>query len=363
MNNKRTSVFVAALAALPAFGYAQGVAGSSAVEVYGRLDASVNRHQYSGAPARASRNAHYVSSDTSYWGLRGTEDLGGRMRAYFKMESGVNVDTGAQSNAGVFFNREAFVGVGHASYGSVQLGSQFSPAIWLSAKIDPFRRGNTGAILTLFQQGGAAGPRGFPLTYNNSVEYLTPQLSGFSGRFLVAATEGATPGGVPKSMSLEYAQDRLLVGMSYDRLKITSTAAGLPAGSQVTDSTLAIGGTYRFDAAKLHGYYMKNKIDRSTGMDGYLIGVSVPVGQGEIQTSWQRRNVHDAADSDAQLIALQYMHFLSKRTSVYVGVAHQKNEGNANFGIWPSRVEAATTGQPVVGENVSAFQVGIRHLF
>lgn len=357
------AAFLAFVAVLPGYAWSQSANSGPTIELYGRLDASVNLHRYSATPARPGQNASFVSSDTSYWGVRGTEDLGGGSRAYFKLENGFNVDTGAMSNPTTLFNREAFVGLGHASYGSIQLGSQWSPSLLLTAKVDPFRRSNTGAILTLFQQGGAAGPRGYPGQYNNSIQYLSPTVGGFFGRVLVATNEGASQFGYPKSLSLEYTQGRLFAGVVYDRLNTAGSAVGRPTVAAVTNSTVSAGATYRFDLFKVHGYYLKNKIEGTTGMTGGMLGVSVPVGAGEIQATVQRRNVDDVANSDAQLVAVQYMHSLSKRTSLYVGVGHQKNDGNANFGIWPSRLDAASAGVPAAGANVNAYQMGIRHIF
>ena len=293
--------------------------------------------------------------------MRGVEDLGSGLSAYFKLEQGFNIDTGAPSNPAAFFNRESIVGVGHRSFGSVQLGSQFTPSICLTGKVDPFQRGNVGAILTLFQQGGAAGARGYPSQYNNAVQYISPVLAGFQGRAIVASNEGQAPFGHSRSASLEFARDRLFIGGAVEHVNTTGSAVGQPARVSVDNTTGLLGATYRFDSVKLHGLLIKTRIEGTTGMRGGMVGVSVPVGNGEIQATYQRRDVEDAANSDARLAAIQYMHLLSKRTSLYVGTARQRNDGAAAFGIWPSRLDQ--TGLPRPGGDVSAYQAGVRHFF
>ena len=68
-----------------------GASAQTSVTLYGRLDGGVY-HQSRSGPA-----AHSVtlSSDTSYFGFRGQEDLGGGLSAVFKMESQFDVSSGA----------------------------------------------------------------------------------------------------------------------------------------------------------------------------------------------------------------------------------------------------------------------------
>jgi len=333
------------------------------VNLYGRIDASLNFHRFTANAGQPGFSGKYLSSDTSRWGVRGSEDLGGGMSAYFKLEHGFNVDTGLPSNATAFFNRESIVGLSHRSLGSIQLGSQFTPSIWLTSKIDPFQRSNTGAILTLFQQGGPAGARGYPSQQNNAVQYISPVMGGFLVRALIATREGQAPLGDPRSLSVEFTRDRVFVGGVYERVTTIGSTVGQPTRSTVANTTALLGATYRFDRFKLHGMLIENRIEGTTGMRGGMVGVSVPVGAGEVQATYQRRDLDDAANSDANLFAVQYMHALSKRTSVYVGTARQRNDGAAAFGIWPSRLDQGTAGVPRAGGDVSALQTGIRHLF
>lgn len=363
MKIKHTIISLATALLVPLTALCQSVPPPSSIQLYGRVDASVNLQRFSATATQPASRGTFVSSDTSFWGIRGSEDLGGGLRAFFKLEHGFNVDTGNQSSPTTYWNRETFVGLGHSTYGSIQLGSLFAPSISLTGKVDPFRRGNTGAILTLFQQGGPAGPRGYLPQHNNAVQYLSPTFGGFIGRVFFATTEGAAPFGNPRSVSLEFTRDRLFAGLVVDRVNTAGSAAGQPNRTSVANTTLSGGATYRFDAFKLHGYYIRNKIEGTTGMTGGMLGISVPVGSGEIQATVQRRNVDDAANSDGQLFAVQYMHFLSKRTSVYVGTGRQRNDGNAAFGVWPSRVDAAREGFPRAGSDVSGYQIGMRHVF
>ena len=60
-----------------------------------------------------------VQNNASRWGMRGEEDMGGGLKAFFQLESGFNIDTGAATNNfgqgpgpnGSLFNRESFAGI------------------------------------------------------------------------------------------------------------------------------------------------------------------------------------------------------------------------------------------------------------
>ena len=61
---------------------------------------------------------------SSLFGLRGTEDLGGGLKASFLLESGLNLDKGSVGNGGGnFFSRAAWVGLS-GGFGEVRLGRQ-----------------------------------------------------------------------------------------------------------------------------------------------------------------------------------------------------------------------------------------------
>nr|WP_015585977.1 porin [Comamonas sp. 7D-2]AGJ70625.1 BhbC [Comamonas sp. 7D-2] len=203
----KTSLMAACLLA-PLTALAQSAGpSSSSVQLYGRLDAAVNSVRISGAGATPASQRSFLSSDTSRWGVRGTEDLGGGLQAFFKLESGFNVDTGVQANAAQYFNRETLVGLRDTNYGTLQLGSQFTPNIAMSLRVDPFQRSGMGAMLTLFQRGGPAGILGYPAMHNNAVQYISPSFNGIVGKAMYATNEGVSPFGHSSSLAFPRCQN------------------------------------------------------------------------------------------------------------------------------------------------------------
>jgi len=99
----------------------------SSVTLYGLLDAGVSytNNVRTGVGAGSSDvrfSSGLMQSDR--WGLKGAEDLGGGLKAVFDLENGFNIGTGALSQGGREFGRNAYVGLASDTAGTVTLGRQ-----------------------------------------------------------------------------------------------------------------------------------------------------------------------------------------------------------------------------------------------
>jgi predicted porin len=333
---------------------------TAAVQLYGRLEVAMDSSRYSGTATRPSTSAVALSTETSYWGITGQEALGKGTRAYFKLESGFSVDTGAQVSPTSLFNREAFVGLGSATCGSIQLGSQFGPAFWITARTDPFQRSTNGAIFNLMQQNGGNKQRGYRLVQDNAIQYISPSFSGVTLRAIAGLSERtAAPDnlGAFRGVNLEYnASPTFYVGVSAEDEKV----AGLTPASSISRKTYTVGATYDFRVVKLHGYLLRNTQDNAPGANAYMAGLSYPVGGGVIRTSYSSYKVSDTPGARANVVALGYTYALSKRTTLYTAYGRMNNDSASNFALWPS---SKTYGLPGLGEDVRSLELGIRHFF
>ena len=366
MNNKFNPAFMlSALALAPSIAMAQG----SNITFYGKIDIALDSTHFSSAPGKASSSARYLSNDISYWGLRGSEDLGDGTRAYFKLESGFSADTGASSGGSQLFDRESYVGYG-AKWGSVQIGSQYAPSLFVQARSDPFGRNNNGNGITLTQQ-IPGNLRGFvgqsPL--NNALQYLSPSMEGVSFRVLHSFSERAA---APRDLgqfsggSIDYFKGGpLYVGASYEVQKL----AGATPATVLSNKSAAVGASYVFSQAKLFGYLMHNTLSNAAAVNAQLIGVSVPLDLADVKASYSQRKLNGDDGSKARIIAVGYFYHLSKRTEVYTSLAYLHNGAGTNFGVWPSDktyappVIAGGSGLPVLGQSISSLEVGFRHFF
>src|ERR1700738_4228053 len=81
----------------------------SSVTLYGLIDAGISYSSNVGGKSLWQETSGAMNA--SRWGLRGSEDLGGGLKAIFTLENGFNIDTGKFGQNGAEFGRQAFVGL------------------------------------------------------------------------------------------------------------------------------------------------------------------------------------------------------------------------------------------------------------
>ncbi|MBD8050386.1 porin [Limnohabitans radicicola] len=206
--------------------------GQSAVGIYGVADLGV-RHtsgmDASNAPATANANAMGSGIDTtSRLGYRGTEDLGGGLKAEFNFETGLNVDTGTPANA-KFFDRASVVGLSGA-WGTALGGRQTTLLADAVGVVDPL--GNRYASFNpniqiaalsghkLGQEYGSAGSSSGSYRLDNAIKYIG-KFGNFSGRAMYGFGEqnGSNAKLSSTGASLAYEDARFAATLAYSQFK------------------------------------------------------------------------------------------------------------------------------------------------
>ncbi|MES2229681.1 MAG: porin [Pseudomonadota bacterium] len=347
---------LAVLAAISGGAYAQ----SSSVTLFGVVDAAAryvknsDKHMYSLASG---------GTNSSRFGFRGVEDLGGGLAAGFWLEAGFNADTGSSSDSSRFFNRRSTVGL-MGTFGEIRLGRDVTPTYTGYLDYDPF--GDSGvaaaskfdAALGVSRDGAAVGSTatGLGNRADNQIMYLLPSnLGGVYGRAAVAAGEG-TAGKKYYGGRIGYAAGPLDVSVAYGQYEVA------PVGGEDKFKIGDVGASYDFGMVKLMGYYTQSKF-ADQKIQTYSIGAVAPIGLGQVKAAYTHANMSgktaaavniDANDADQY--ALGYLYNLSKRTAIYGTVAYVKNKGNATFAV-------ATSPTVVAGQKSSGAEIGLRHAF
>jgi predicted porin len=123
---KQPCMLFAALAVASTASFVSGSASAqSNVAIYGVADAGVA--YASNQNGNANTYLRSGSLSASKIGLQGVEALGGDLQALFLLESGFELDSGAQSASGSLFNRQAYVGLLSRAYGVLTAGRQYTP--------------------------------------------------------------------------------------------------------------------------------------------------------------------------------------------------------------------------------------------
>ena len=332
------------LVALSVLGAVAGAASAqTSVSIYGVVDAGVSYTDNGAATNSKTWALGSGQQSGSRLGFKGSEDLGGGLSAIFTLENGFNLDDGTQGQ-GALFGRQAFVGL-NGGFGSVKLGRQYNPIRVSAEAIDPFGLGLAGNLKNIFNVYGERA--------NNTINYATPKLSGFSGQVAYGLGEvaGSTSASRQLGLAANYANGPVYVTLAYHN-QDKSTDAITNKGS--AKSTL-LGGTYNFGVAKLHGGFAWNKgdtgvVDNVDSRD-WMLGVSAPFGASTILASYIQHKDKLADQSDAKQWALGYTYSLSKRTNLYTSYAKISNDAKGMIGT------------KTAGASASTFNAGIRHRF
>ncbi|MBN9427490.1 MAG: porin [Burkholderiales bacterium] len=321
------------LAATCAAVAAQSAFAQTNVQLYGRLDTSIDLMD-NGANSRTA-----VSSNSSRWGLRGTEDLGGGMRALFNLESGFSSDSGASNGA---FDRRSVVGIS-GGFGQVVLGREYTPFYTLITRhFDPF--GNAGA--------GASGDvLPFRSRESNSVMYSLPKLSGFSGSLMYTADETDTGPAVNRAVGagFDWSGNGFGLGLGYHDRKASATA---------DRRDLLLAGSYKFSGWQIGAQYSRYEAsDDSFDQRSWGLSARTKLGSGEVLLSYIDLDDKRVQDGGARKLSIGYYYALSKRTTVYTVLAYIDNDGRGKFAVGPDKQVVAA------GDSARNLQIGIRHNF
>lgn len=295
---KKSLVALAALSTI-----AGSVAAQSSVTVYGRFD-----QQYSKVDTKTATTSTTTNTGVdggiggSRLGFRGTEDLGGGLKANFVFEFGVD----AGENTGVGATRLGFADISDVKLGTVRMGRQVSPT---KAVADSYNAlGNN----TNFTPGDASAITAFDNRISNAITYLTPTISGFSAQIQYAdantqttqkdstnllngsaAADGAAVGSTGNPGSTSTAGYRVTkqgeiqaAGINYTVGKLSIAAAkqmqkAYNAGTASQNDITIIAATYDFGVLKAH-LDQSTRVSDSAGVTQAdrkvtTLGVTVPV--------------------------------------------------------------------------------------
>jgi len=313
---KKSLIALAVLAAASGAAMAQ-----SSVTLFGIVDTSVGYINKANAAGDSVYGLSTSGNATSRLGFRGTEDLGGGLKAGFWLEGEIFGDNG---NANGFnFQRRSTISL-MGNFGEVRLGRDLTPAYAKASSYDLFGQTGIGQFkgwteyLTTYGIPGVTADTN-NIRSSNMVAYYTPNFSGFTGGVSYGFDEqtvgktGRYAGGYAA-----YDNGPLSVTLAYDQRNFGFT------GGTGEHKIATLGASYNLDVAKLSAIVQQSKYDNDAGgsakFNNYAIGASMPVGAGEFKLQYALYD-QKAISSKAQQLSLGYVHNLSKRTAVYGTVA------------------------------------------
>jgi predicted porin len=373
MHKSLIALAIAGLAAAPAF-------ADSNVTIYGLIDYGFGmRSGDSGLTGNAAKPKQEFISGAAYGnrlGFKGAEDLGNGTKAIFELEAGYNLTTGNNSiggggysdgaNGGLF-RRHAWVGL-TGDWGTLLGGRVDGARYGVLGKYDPFENGtvaNAGSLQVHAQRA------------DNAIAYVTPN---YEGLYAVLAYTGQLTG-TPSAgnqgdtrlwvVQPNYVNGPLSATLNYERATVHNTP--------VTINIYVAGASYDFGVAKINAYYEHVKTGgnacattfSATGNalcdeTSWLIGGSVPITENDkIRAVFIDYKDKSTTEDSCRKWGVGGMHFLSKRTNLYLDYAqiNQRDKGHCTIQYTPTGAGANGAGSNEAGVGTRGIDFGMTHRF
>jgi predicted porin len=285
------------LIALAAVAVAGTAMAQSSVSVYGIADLWVGKTKGQSAEMGSG------GLSTSRLGFKGTEDLGGGLKAHFTLEQKIDLTNGKTND--FTFDRQANVGFSGA-FGTVKLGRGWNPMD------DIFGAANSGFDSAL--SANAIWLNSYNGAANDQIYYATPEFAGFTAAVSTQLKGDVVGGKKLNAFNVTYANGPVAVALGYEE----DQAGGSQKGTMLN-------GSYDLGVAKLLASYYTTKNTGGVAGDkvnSYQIGADVPVSSVLTVSVGYASTKPSAGQSDSAFgVAAAYS--LSKRTVVYAGLRQE----------------------------------------
>lgn len=363
---------IAPLACAPAF-------AQNSVTLYGIVDTGVEYLTHATPTGGAVARMPVIGGGDvpSRWGLKGSEELGGGLKAIFTLENGFSLSNGAFQQAGRLFGRQAYVGLKN-HWGQLTFGRQYSMMTWAMVDANIIGAAGIGSL-------GSLDSALLADRFDNAVSYMgtfhgvTLGATYSFGRDSSTTVDcgGQVPGDAVAcrglSAMIKYDVNNWGVATSYEELRGGSGSApnavvpGAPgvafAHSGDTDRRYQVNGhltvgPVRFGGGWIHRFLRGDL--RSVKTDIEWLGASALYGAWQFDA--QVSHIGNATDdANGTLGVLRANYYLSKRTSVYGVAGYMKNHGKG--ALYSVSAGTAVPAAPFGGSNQMGFELGIRQTF
>ncbi len=325
------------LLALLATVVASSAMAQSSVTLYGRVNTTVER-QKDGDVTKTG-----MFDNSSRFGFRGVEDLGGGLKAGFVLESGFDSSNGAgaSSTGGLNFGRQSEVNLSGA-FGTVRLGNFFPESYFATADYVSMHNHDTGSSSdALYYDPVWFGTLGTA----NKIAYRTPSFGGLTVEGAMTFHENNAPSKYGYDLAANYNLGALALGAGY---------SGVNSNYQV-----GLRAAYTFGQFTVGGYYQRNKDDNQLLVPGgagtrnnFRLAGMYTMGASEFHVNLGHANKwSNVPDSAATQWTLGYNYNLSKRTKVYGYYTRVNNSAGSDIKVTNP------------GDNFNSIAVGVRHNF
>lgn len=305
----------------------------------------------------------------SIWGFRGSEDLGGGLKAVFNLEGDFGGDTGGSrglGNISQIFGRQANVGLS-GGWGTVLMGRQYAPALLAELGTEPrgYKESFSSLLPYALSQLPAnntglidAGPNGLAIFTSNMISYtgtfgpVTARLGYGFGEVVDEMGDNSTI-----SLGLTYSGP-ITVSATYQRIE------GL-SGTDAESKRFGLGVAVPFGDMTVKAFYSNTEDDNNAlvgALDMDLFGIGLDWkwnASNTLTVAYYMAENDEGTNDETWDLVISNDHALSKRTTLYVQLVHSDFDDGAS-GITSI---AADRYSGIQDESSTIFSIGLKHSF
>ena len=320
-------------------------AANAQMTIYGLIDVSYGKSLVSEVLLGETKAQFHSGGDngssegnsTTRLGFKGSTDLGGGMKANFKLETS-GIQSSGEKN-GALFGRQMWAGFS-GNFGEVRLGRQDSIPFQIMGDFD--FNGMSNGVSAGAYSGVGVFNRG---RQSRSLQYMTPNMGGLNAQF----------GYVPKGNMEENEKGVFSAGVKYAAGPLAVGASVQSKPNSASDNFSSVAASYDFGVAKIMaGYANGGKLASGCALfdgcnqnsgKGYTLGITAPIAGWTVGAIYANNN-----DNNAKI----------KSTEFFVNKEIFKNTyGYFEAGNWKGIVDAVE-GTKKTG---NAYAIGVIFVF
>ncbi len=342
MNKKLIALAIAGASVVPA-AMAQS---ANPVTLYGRVYVTAEQIEASGGGVADLERRTRIEDQASLLGVRGTEDLGGGLKAFFQLETGWRPD----QNTSAFATRNSGIGL-RGGWGSFLIGRWDMPFKSANIAIDAFGDLTISGLTGVMEDIG-----NFDRRDQNVAQYWSPNFAGLAVRLAGTANEGKTATANPRDYgaSITYNRGPLYLEYSYEEHRD-------PAAGRSKDDGNALGGKFSFGPIRLGLLYQEFRKDGFEKQKAWMGNVVWTIGKNQLIYQYMQAKdggVNGAATQpDCNSNSLGYQYNFTKRTSFVGSWTKVDNNEASKCSFGANRPTIAA------GQDPEGFSLGLKHVF
>ncbi len=338
------------------------------VAVYGKAHVSIDLQDND-----TGTEETFVSDNSSRFGVRASEDLGGGLKGLAQWEIGARTDT----NTGLSTNRNSFIGLGSDAMGTIRVGKYDTPYKDIGRKADLFneRVGDSRNVIGLGSDDGS-----FDARVSNMVRYDTPSFGGLQVAVLYSVDEGNTSTATAaatalstqtRSASASYQGGPLFAALGYEEHNTVDGAdneTGIRLGVGFKTGALTINALYE-TLSDIGNDVVAGIAVPGVDIDNYGVGAAFKFGNATAKAQYYLSETDvaaGAASEDSSLMAVGLDYAFSKTVTGYVAYAQADNDATTRTNVASSNGghgDILAVPGTAVGAGPSAFSVGMEMNF